>query len=361
MKALSFFAGAGGMDLGLHRAGFNVLMSIEIEELYCETLKINNPSFNVLNGDIKDFNKLNIYNRLGLKSNDELDLIFGGSPCQSFSTAGKRQAFADSRGEAMLEFADIVSELQPKTFLLENVKGLLSAALEHRPLDERGPEFPPLKPSEMKGSAFNYLLSRFKNYSIEFKLINSAEYGVPQKRERVFIIGVRNDLNKVFKFPETTHDKKGENGKKKFKAFSDVMKQLEGIEHRYSKYSEARLKYMKMIPKGGGCWRDLPENLIKEAMGGAYSSGGGKTGYFRRIKVNEPSPTLLTSPIQKSTNLGHPYEDRPLSIEEYLEIQGFPKEYRVLGSIEKQYVQIGNAVPIKVAEILGRELIRLVR
>ncbi|MDU1033218.1 DNA cytosine methyltransferase [Clostridium sp.] len=354
--AISFFAGAGGLDIGIHEAGFDVKLSVELEPKYCVTLKQNNPTFNVVNGDIMEYSKEKIYHDANLKHDEEVDLIFGGSPCQSFSTAGKRKAFSDERGMAMLKFIELIEEVKPKAFLLENVKGLLSAPLKHRPLNERGKDFPPLEKEEQTGSALEYLLNQVKDYDVKYKVVNSAEYGVPQKRERVIFVGIRKDLNKVYTFPEITHGKDTGNP---FNTVGDVIKELGDIEHNYVKYSEERLKYMKLIPLGGGNWRDLDESIVEKAMGGAYKSGGGKTGYFRRIKANEPSPTLLTSPIQKSTNIGHPYEDRPLSIEEYIAIQGFPKGYKINGTINDQYTQIGNAVPVKVAKILGSKLIEV--
>ena len=354
--AISFFAGAGGLDIGIHEAGFDVKLSVELEPKYCVTLKQNNPTFNVVNGDIMEYSKEKIYHDANLKHDEEVDLIFGGSPCQSFSTAGKRKAFSDERGMAMLKFIELIEEVKPKAFLLENVKGLLSAPLKHRPLNERGKEFPPLEQEEQNGSALEYLLNQVKDYDVKYKVVNSAEYGVPQKRERVIFVGIRKDLNKVYTFPEITHGKDTGNP---FNTVGDVIKELGNIEHNYVKYSEERLRYMKLIPLGGGNWRDLDESIVEKAMGGAYKSGGGKTGYFRRIKANEPSPTLLTSPIQKSTNIGHPYEDRPLSIEEYIAIQGFPKGYKINGTINDQYTQIGNAVPVKVAKILGSKLIEV--
>lgn len=354
--AISFFAGAGGLDIGIHEAGFDVKLSVELEDKYCVTLKQNNPTFNVVNGDIMDYSKEKIYHDANLNSDEEIDLIFGGSPCQSFSTAGKRKAFSDERGKAMLKFIELVEEVKPKAFLLENVKGLLSAPLKHRPLNERGKEFPSLKKEEKRGSALEYLLNQVKDYNVKYKVVNAAEYGVPQKRERVIFVGIRKDLNKTYTFPEITHGNETGNP---FNTVDDVIKELGNIQHNYVKYSEERLKYMKLIPLGGGNWRDLDESIVEKAMGGAYKSGGGKTGYFRRIKANEPSPTLLTSPIQKSTNIGHPYEDRPLSIEEYTAIQGFPKGYKINGTINEQYTQIGNAVPVKVAKILGSKLIEI--
>lgn len=352
--AVSFFAGAGGLDIGIHEAGFDVRLSVELEEKYCKTLKMNNPTFNVVNADIMQYSKEKIYEDAILPENEEIDLIFGGSPCQSFSTAGKRKAFSDDRGKAMLKFVELVEDTKPKAFLLENVKGLLSAPLKHRPLKERGEGFPELNEDEKNGSVLNHLLNQFKDYNVTYKVINAAEYGVPQKRERVLFIGIRKDLNRKFQFPAKTHgDKKG----KSFVTLMDAIEDIKDMEHTYVKYSEERLKYMKLIPIGGGNWRDLDKSVVEKAMGGAYKSGGGKTGYFRRVKANEPSPTLLTSPIQKSTNLGHPFEDRPLSIQEYLRIQGFPDGYKVNGTINDQYTQICNAVPVKIARLLGEKLI----
>lgn len=356
MNCISFFAGAGGLDMGIHEAGFDVRVSVELESIYCETLRINHPNWNVVEGDIMTYTKEQVLEQANLHDG-EVDLMIGGSPCQSFSTAGKRQAFSDPRGQAMLKFAELVRDIRPKAFMIENVRGLLSAALKHRPLSERGKDDLPLTGEEQPGSALAYLLQQFEGYNIqEPTLLNAANYGVPQKRERVFIVGIRKDLGKTFVFPEPTHNEKGTNGKKPWVTVGEVLKKIEINEHRYQAYSPERLKYMKMIPTGGGNWRDLPEDVVKDAMGGAYTSGGGKVGFFRRLNIDKPSPTLLTSPAQKSTNLGHPFENRPLSLEEYLAIQEFPNNYCVAGTLMKQYTQIGNAVPVRLAKILGNAI-----
>lgn len=351
--AISFFAGAGGLDMGIHQAGFDVKLSVELEKKYCESLRINNPHMNVVCGDIMTYSKEKIYTEADLSTDVEIDLLFGGSPCQSFSTAGKRKAFDDIRGLAMLKFAELIEEVKPKAFLIENVTGLLSAPLKNRPKKYTGEGYPPLLDEEKKGSALEYLLKQFRSYNVNYKKINSADYGVPQKRERVFLIGIRKDLNKKFEFPIATHGK----NKEKYVTFRNVMEKLNGISHEYVEYSPSRLEYMKLIPRGGGNWRDLDEDIAKKAMGGSFNSGGGKTGFFRRIKINEPSPTILTSPTQNSTVLGHPLEDRPLSIQEYLAIQGFPINYQLNGSLMDKYKQIGNAVPIKVAKVIGEKII----
>lgn len=359
-KAISFFAGAGGLDIGIHKAGFNITLSVEIEKIFCDTLITNNPSLNAKQGDIMNYTAQMVRDEAGLIEGEEIDLIFGGSPCQSFSTAGKRLAFTDPRGKAMLKFADLVSELRPKVFLIENVKGLLSAPLRHIPHNQRGKDS--LLEEEKPGSALKYLLSKFPGYRITPpQTLNAADYGVPQKRERVFIVGVREDLNKKFIFPETTHNENGSDGKQKWRTVREVFNTISNTKHTYVTYSSSRLAYMKLIPQGGGNWRDLPPEIVEKAMGGAYKSGGGKVGYFRRINIDKPSPTLLTSPSQNSTNLGHPFEDRPLSIEEYLAIQEFPTNYQVKGTINQQYTQIGNAVPIRLAYVIGNKIMKLLK
>lgn len=360
MTVISFFSGAGGLDLGMQAAGFDINLAVELEPIYCETLRMNNHH-NVIQGDIMQYTAERVKQEAGIELNEEIDLIIGGSPCQSFSTAGKRQAFSDPRGLAMLKFADLVNELRPRFFVLENVKGLLSAALRHRPLNQRGHDSLPLEPEEMPGSALEHLMGRINNYNITTNIVNAADYGVPQKRVRVFIIGVRNDLGINYTFPSPTHNENGTDGLLRWNTFRDVMYQLNGVEHTHTNYSEERLRYMQMIPKGGGNWRDLPPDVVREAMGGAYTSGGGKVGFYRRIRLDSPTPTLLTSPSQKSTNLGHPLEDRPLSIEEYLKIQEFPDGYHVCGTISQKYTQLGNAVPVRLATVIGNSIASALR
>ncbi|TKJ89749.1 DNA (cytosine-5-)-methyltransferase [Paenibacillus sp. CFBP13512] len=355
--AVAFFAGAGGLDMGMKNAGFDIKLTVELERTYCTTLKNNHPDLKVIEGDIMQYTPEKIYLDAGISPDTDIDLIFGGSPCQSFSTAGKRQAFASAGGSAMLKFAELIRTIRPKMFLLENVKGLLSAPLKHRPHSQRGNQFSELLWEEMPGSALEYLLNQFEGYNINYKLINAADYGVPQTRERVIFVGVRENLNIKYQFPKPTHNSEGIDGKLKWITVGELFKNTDFGIHHYVEYSSERLRYMRMIPQGGGNWRNLPMDIVEKAMGGAYLSGGGKVGFFRRLNVKKPAPTMLTSPIQKSTNLGHPYEDRPLSIEEYLAIQQFPINYKIAGSLTQQYVQIGNAVPVNLAKLLGDSII----
>lgn len=379
MNIISFFSGAGGMDLGFKKAGFNINLAVEIDPIMCQTLENNfkDSSMKIYQQNILTTTSKEILEQANIYKNEITGMI-GGSPCQSFSTAGKRTAFEDERGQAMIKYIDLINEIQPVFFVLENVKGLLSAALKHIPLDTRllnKNQNVTLKPEEQPGSAFQFVLNRIKGYELHYKVLNSADYGVPQKRERVFLIGIRKDFNNNpicnYEFPIPTHSKdidypldlfsltSESYSKEKWISFQEATAHLDTCNMNFQKYSENRLKYMKLIPKGGGNWRDLKqygETLVKDAMKGAYKSGGGKVGFFRRIKSDEPAPTLLTSPSQNSTNLGHPFEDRPLSIEEYLAIQQFPQDYKVAGTLMEQYKQIGNAVPVGLAYAVANSI-----
>lgn len=378
-EIISFFSGAGGMDLGFEKAGYHIKLAVEIDPIMCETLAKNrkDDSLRIYEKNILESTSDEILNVAGLV-NGEVTGMIGGSPCQSFSTAGKRSAFSDERGQAMVKYIDLINEIRPKFFVLENVKGLLSAALEHVTLEDRKKnkdEGIPLRPEQEPGSAFRFILNRINGYEVHYEVLNSADYGVPQKRERVFLIGILKDTegNPLcdYDFPKKTHSKTGTIGEtlfdfendgdilEKWVSFEKATEDLDPLNMHYQKYSEKRLRYMQMIPRGGGNWRDLKvygEDIVREAMGGAYNSGGGKVGFFRRLKANEPAPTLLTSPAQNSTNLGHPFEDRPLSIEEYLAIQQFPKDYKVAGKLMDQYKQIGNAVPVGLAYAVAKSI-----
>lgn len=359
-KVLSFFSGAMGLDLGIEQAGFEIKVCLELDKKACQTIRLNKPDVVLLEKDICLITSEEIL-KAGKLKKDDVDLIIGGPPCQSFSTAGKRQAFNDLRGNALLHYIRIIEEIKPKYFVLENVKGILSAALKHRPLNQRGKDFPELTEEEKPGSILKYILNKFKEigYEVDFNLLNSADYGIPQKRERVIFIGSRDGYK--IEIPKPTHTNKNIDGLLPWVTIENIIKELENIEHTYVKYNEEKLSYMKLIPKGGGYWKDLPLELQKKALGGAFNSTGGRVGFFRRVYIDRPSPTLLTSPNQKSTNLGHPYEDRPLSIQEYQKIQQFPEGWKFSGSIMDIYKQIGNAVPVGLSYIIGTAIMEHIK
>lgn len=327
-NVIEFFAGAGGLALGLENAGFNTVLLNEIDKDAANTLKTNRPEWNIVQEDIyKVVDKgVSTY----LKENTEIDLISGGYPCQAFSYAGKGLGLEDARGTLFFPFAMAIKELKPKMFLAENVKGLVS---------------------HDKGRTLKLMLDVYKElgYSVSYKVLNSLNYGVAQKRERIVIVGIREDLknkyNIKYLFPKEFS---------KIYTLKDVLKNVP--ESECQQYSEKKKKVLGMVPPGG-CWRDLPDEVAREYMGASYHLGGGKTGMARRLSWDEPGLTVLCSPSQKQTERCHPDEIRPFSVRENARIQSFPDDWEFTGSISSKYKQIGNAVPVKFAEAIGLSII----
>lgn len=354
--ALSFFSGAMGLDLGIERSGFQVRLACEIDKYCRQTIALNRPDIALLS-DINQYDAEEIRNAAGLSDQDEIDLIVGGPPCQAFSTAGKRQGLGDERGNVFLKYLDLALELKPKYFVIENVRGLLSCPMEHRPHHLRGHGYPSLSEDELKGGALNFIINKLNKsgYGYSFNLYNSANFGSPQIRERVIIICSRDGLEPPYLIP--THSEHSDFGLPKWKTLKSCISGIE--EHNHLQFPEKRLRYYKLLSAGQN-WRSLPEKLQKEALGKSYYSGGGKTGFLRRLAWNKPSPTLVTHPAMPATDLAHPEENRPLSIEEYKRIQGFPDKYQLSGPLIQQYKQIGNAVPIDLGCAIGSLIKKLI-
>ena len=343
--ALSFFSGAMGLDIGMENGGIGALLACECNK-YCRmTITKNRPDIALI-GDINNYSVEEILKLAKIQKNKNVDVIFGGPPCQAFSTAGARRAFNDDRGNVFLRYIQIVEEIRPTYVVIENVRGLLSAPYPYGDVEE-----------PIKGGALCVILNRLHaaGYTVSFELYNAANFGAPQIRERVVIIGKLGSEEKV-QYLSPTHDENGEYGLKKWVTFSEAVKDIENKEQHYIEFPECRLKYYRML-KDGQYWKDLPPDIQVEAMGAKLNMGGGKTGFFRRISSNRPSPTLVTNPTMPATDLCHPFEDRPLSVEEYKKIQGFPDDWEICGSILEQYRQIGNAVPIKLGEAISKTII----
>ena len=347
MKSLSFFSGALGLDIGLEQAGIKSVLACEIDKNARETIKTNRPDLNVIE-DINEFNISDFESKIDFS---KIDLIEGGPPCQAFSTAGKRKGFNDSRGNVFLKFLNTIELIKPKYFVIENVRGLLSTKFEldfseftRYDLDERL--------YAKKGSALLYAVRRMEEcgYEVNFNLYNSMFFGVPQSRERVIIIGTL-DKNRV-PFLKKTHG----DGLEKIVTTKEVFKGIDYSNDRHQKLSERTLKYIKHL-KSGENWRNLPENLIEEAMGNSYKLGGGKTGFYRRLDWDKVSPTIVTSPVMPATLLCHPKENRPLSIKECARIQQFPDNWNFQGNVTSIYKQIGNAVPVGLGRAIGEVIV----
>lgn len=328
--SVELFAGCGGLALGMEKAGFQHILLNEFDNAACSTLRTNRPQWNIIEDDVRhiDFSPLQ-----GL-----VDFLSGGFPCQAFSYAGKQGGFSDTRGTLFFELARAVSEIKPKVFLGENVKGLFS--------HDNGRTFNTIKNTIAE---LGYTL-------VPPRILKAIMFQVPQKRERLILIAIRNDIAEkvVFRWPSpynrilTLRD-----ALYKSIIYNTDVPQSEGIN-----YPEKKKKVLNLVPEGGD-WRSLPDLIAKEYMGGSWLLGGGKTGMARRLSLDEPSLTLTCSPCQKQTERCHPLETRPLTVREYARIQTFPDEWSFNGTISEKYKQIGNAVPVNLAWAVGRSLIRL--
>lgn len=340
ISTLSLFSGAMGLDLGLEKAGCEVVACIENDRYCIETITANRPQLRVYGEDINLVDPKKVMEDLGIMPG-QLDLIVGGPPCQSFSTAGKRLSFNDFRGNVIVRFIDYVREIHPKYFILENVRGIYSAKLSNTP-----PEYQKYKAIEdVPGSVVYFLYKEFKKlgYSINFNLFDSSYYSVPQKRERFIMFGTTSREPLGIPEPETANDPL---------TLKDAIGTIQSIKHEYIPLREIHLQYLKLL-SGGQHWKNLPENLQKNAMGKSYYLQGGKTGFYRRLSWDKPSPTLVTHPAMPATMLVHPDLLRPLSVQEYMSIQQFPPDWKFSGKLLKIYKQVGNAVPVGLGYMAG--------
>lgn len=329
-NSVELFAGGGGLALGMSLAGFHHVLLNEFDTAACKTLKTNRPEWNVIEGDVRhiDFTPLR----------GKVDFLSGGFPCQAFSYAGKGAGFNDTRGTLFFELARAVKEIQPKVFMGENVKGLIS--------HENGRTFETIKNAIAE---LGYTL-------VEPRVLRAIMYQVPQKRERLILIAIRNDIAKrvEFHWPTPYHEVLT----LRDALYQSVIFDSDVPVSEGAQYPEKKKRVLAMVPQGGD-WRNLPEDVAKDYMGGSWLLGGGKTGMARRLSLDEPSLTLTCSPCQKQTERCHPLETRPLSIREYARIQTFPDSWNFQGSMSDKYKQIGNAVPVNLAWAVGRSLIRL--
>ena len=314
-------AGGGGLSTGLIKAGFTPILLNDNNKDCCKTLKHNHLEANVVCESMDKIDYSPFINKV--------DLLTGGVPCQSFSQAGLRKGLEDPRGDLMIKFIEILNLVRPKLFMIENVKGLLT---------------------HNEGKTIEKIidtLNKNKLYNISYKCLDASKYDVPQKRERVFIVGVIKNITLPFNFPKESLTKK---------VLKDVLYNVP--QSNGANYNENKIKLFKMIPQGG-CWVNLPEDLQKEYLGNSYNSGGGNRGLLYRLSMEKPSLTLLCTPSQKQTERCHPLEERPLTIREYARVQSFDDSYEFIGSLNSQYKQIGNAVPVELAKHMGEELIKL--
>ncbi|HAO09277.1 MAG TPA: DNA (cytosine-5-)-methyltransferase [Chryseobacterium sp.] len=326
-KVLELFAGAGGLAVGMEKAGLKCVALNEIDKFACATLRKNRPNWNVLEGDIKDFDFS--------EYNENVDVVTGGFPCQAFSYAGKKLGLADARGTLFYEFARVVKEVNPPICIGENVRGLLS--------HDNG--------KTLQGMIS--ILDEIGYNVVPVEVLKAVHYKVPQKRERLILVGIRKDIAIKYEYPKP--HKKIYNlidALKKGKLYDCNVPKSNG-----AKYPQSKKEVLDLVPPKG-YWRDLPLEIQKEFMGGSFHLGGGKTGIARRIGWDEPCLTLTCSPAQKQTERCHPEETRPFTVREYARIQTFPDDWEFSGSLAQQYKQIGTSGSINLWKEIGYSIIK---
>lgn len=326
-KVLELFAGAGGLAIGMEIAGLKCVALNEIDKHACETLRKNRPNWNVLEGDVKNFNFSEYHN--------QVDVVTGGFPCQAFSYAGKRLGFEDARGTLFYEFVRVVKEVNPPICIGENVRGLLS--------HDNG--------KTLQGMI--YILDEIGYNVVPVQVLKAINYKVPQKRERLILVGVRKDIDLKYEYPKPY---------KKIYNLKDALKKGELYDTNVpkstgAKYPESKKSVLDLVPPKG-YWRDLPLEIQKDFMGSSFYLGGGKTGMARRIGWDEPCLTLTCSPAQKQTERCHPDETRPFTVREYARIQTFPDDWQFSGSLAQQYKQIATSGSINMWKEMGYSVVK---
>lgn len=355
LSALSLFSGAGGMDIGVRKAGFEILADIEIDPYCCQTLRSvmdrENLRTLLLEKDIKQVDPCHLMRDLNIQPGD-LDLLFGGSPCQSFSQAGKRGSLDDERGLLLFEFVRFAKYFQPKVIAIEQVKGILKA---------------PGK-SGKNGGAFQSLKDQLEElgYCFRQQILNSADYGVAQVRERVFIVATKAKHN--FSFPLQTHSKfDSQLSLFPLNHYVTVGQALKGLDSPSNdKGNLPKNSHIDITPAGD-------RRRIQGVSEGSFLAGElhlpasqrGKltkkdTTKFRRLSFSEPSLTLRCGEI-----FFHPVEDRYLTPREYMRIHGYPDTYLLKGPVRgrsgrvrylDQHRQVANSVPPPVAYAIAKEI-----
>jgi len=361
-SVVSLFTGAGGLDVGLERTGrFDLLGCVELEGAFCNTLRENRDSgllgtasTRIIQADLSLLDPFDLMDALSIRPG-EVDVLVGGPPCQTWSTAGRRATAQDPRGTLIWHFLRFVDALKPRVFLMENVRGLLSGALRHRPISQR-PEKggPPLSPDEEQGSAVRAWIEDLQKidngaYRVDAFEVNAVNYGAPQLRERVLFFG--NRLGHIMDFPEPTHGPDG-SGLAPYSTLADAFDGWRDPTPVLMDFSPRKKRYLEMVPPGGN-WRTLPEREAEESMGRAYFAKGGRSGWWRRLSWDLPSPTITTLPNHSSTSLCHPSETRVLSVAECARVQEFPDTWKFVGTPAAQMKQVGNAVPVRLGTVAG--------
>lgn len=364
----SLFSGAMGLDLGLEAAGLAPTLAIEIDRVFCRTIRANRPFLDLIEGDVTSMSARSL--REHTRFDGEVFLMAGGPPCQPFSSGGKRAALNDPRGNLIYEYFRLISEVRPRYFVLENVANLTTAALRHRPIAERpgkhwslkryaeeslnraDGKIQALEQDELSGSALRQIISDATalGYHISFGVVDAADYGAPQHRLRFVMLGSRDHPPAAL--PKPTHGTA-----RPYVTVRDAIFSLRDDPGAHSEYTEGVHRFFAMVPEGGN-WRSLPPPVQRLAMGKSFDSGGGKTGFYRRLSWDRPAPTITGRANRKGSALCHPEQVRPISVPEAAALQGFPADWQFIGAMNAQYMQVGNAVPVLLGKAIGAAIVK---
>lgn len=354
LTAISLFSGAGGMDIGVQQAGFIILSCLELDKHCCETLRENisreGRKTVVYEGDIKEYTPEQILDDLGYKPG-EVDLLFGGPPCQAFSQIGKQQSLLDERGLLLFQMVRYAKVIQPRAIMIEQVKGLLNAK------DLSG----------KRGGVFEQFIKELEDldYVPKWRVMLAADYGVAQLRERVFIVATKKPNG--FQFPNPTHSKTSETMSLfNLQPYKTVGEAIDGLGEPVEKSDTSEIpdnshydvtprrdrERIHGVPEGKNL--SSQTHLPKEQLGGLTKKDTTK---FLRLDRGKPSNTLRGGEI-----FFHPLEDRYLTPREYMRIHGYPDSYILRGPIRgrtgtvkdlDQYRQVGNSVPPPLAKAIA--------
>lgn len=370
----SFFSGAMGLDIGLETSGIHPTLAVEIDPWCCKTIRRNRPSITLVEDSVTNMTGAALRELRGFSG--DVELMVGGPPCQSFSPGGKRAALNDPRGNLIYEYFRLLGEIRPRYFVMENVANLITAAINHRPIKDRPGKHwnlrgyangrsvsedgvAPMEDDELSGSAIRQILQDLQslNYQVTFGVLNAADYGAPQQRLRFVMFGARDGCPPAL--PKPTHGD-SDFGLLPYTTIKDAIWDVRLNPGPHSDYTDDMAAYFALVPPGG-TWRDLPVDLQKKGLGPAFESGGGKTGFFRRLDYNGLSPTVTTKPNRKGSAMCHPEFVRPISVLECARLQGFPDDWVIEGAMNQQYQQIGNAVPTYLGKAVGASFLPLLQ
>ena len=377
LTIVSLFTGAMGLDLGFEKHGFEVKVALDSDSAVEATVRANHRTMPLVTHNLSDVTTTTLLELANLKVG-EATVVNGAPPCEPFTTAGARNGFLDHRANSIHEFIRVVKESRPEYFVFEEVPGFLRAAKKHISFYERARmKDPQIDPDARLGSAFQEVMQVFQSlgYHLSFdtrnpksSLLNSANYGSPQKRIRFVLIGALH--GPPISLPRPTHGAPDSaevlmGVKRPWSTLRDALSGLDSDGDECVTFPVKWGQYLHLVPPGG-CWRDLPSHLHPVVLGGAHDDGtdpntsgmkGGRTGFLRRLSWDRPSPTLVDRPTNKANCLCHPDQTRPLSVKEYARIQGFDDHWIFSGTLSQRYRLIGQATPIHLAAAVASRIL----